>query len=183
MQNALTGSNSAVNISGPLGLVTTACTCANHTMKTWLTKYLVPRPSPWKRGPEYEAKHGVALYLGPLFCREDLGKKYHDFMVRLAHVHAVVTRPLSVYNIRQGLGWGYSKCYCSIMPVNDIYVSDPVRQINRMQAGRHSLTLCHTSSSLYLVMLFNDLSAITLLLCTCTSDIKMRLRHNIMAKW
>ena len=61
-------------------------------MKTW---YLVPRSSPWKKGLGYKATPHLASYQGPLFCREGLDMRcltYQVFMVRLAHVHAVVTR-------------------------------------------------------------------------------------------
>ena len=57
-------------------------------------------------------------------------------MVRLTHAHAADTRPFS--RIGRGLGTRLSK-----VPVNDIYVSAPARQINRMQAGGYSLSLCH----------------------------------------
>ena len=50
-----------------------------------------------KGRPEYEAKHGVVSYLGPLYRGEGLATRYQVFMVRLAHAHAVVIRRFSAY--------------------------------------------------------------------------------------
>ena len=86
-----------------MGQGTTACGCANRTMKTW---YLVPWPSPRKRGPRYEATPRLVSYLGPLFHDVGLGMKYQVFMVWLVYVHAVVPRPFSVYERVWGRGYG-----------------------------------------------------------------------------
>ena len=77
------------------GLVNTACTCANLAMKTW---YLIPGPSPRKRGPRYKATPRLlSLVLRPSLSWRRPEYTYQVFIVRLVHVHAVVTRPFSKY--------------------------------------------------------------------------------------
>ena len=64
-------------------------------MITW---YLVPRTSPQKKGPKYEAIPCLALYSGLISSGEVLATRYLAYqvsIVRLAHVHAVLPRPVS----------------------------------------------------------------------------------------